>query len=322
VTRDRFVIGTRASALARAQADWVATRLQTAWPELRIDVRTFSTAGDRDTSTPIPAIGGKGLFTADIERQLRSESIDAAVHSLKDLPTESDDGLELLAIPTRADPGDVLVLAPGLARAVEGLGDLAAAATVGTSSIRRAAQVAAFRPDLRVEPLRGNVETRVARLEAGEFDAIILAAAGLLRLGLDRCRTIPLAPPAWLPAPGQGALAVQGRAADARARRLLAAIDDPVTRTETTAERSFLHRLEGGCHVPVAALAEYDGSRLTLDGAVYAVGPGSTPLTGRERGASTEAAAIGERLAERFFAAGVSRLLAGAPAGDGRSAGV
>ena len=322
MTRDRFVIGTRASALARAQAAWVATRLETAWPELRIEVRTFSTAGDRDTATPIPAIGGKGLFTADIERQLRSETIDAAVHSLKDLPTESDDGLELLAIPTRADPRDVLVLAPRQARSVEGLGDLAAAATVGTSSVRRAAQVAALRPDLHVVPLRGNVETRLSRLEAGEFDAIVLAAAGLLRLGVDRCRTIPLVPPTWLPAPGQGALAVQGRASDARARRLLASIDDPATRAETTAERAFLHRLGGGCHVPVAALAESDGTRLTLDGAVYAIGPGRTPLTGRERGGSAEAAAIGERLAERFFAAGVSRLLAGGRTGDGRGASV
>ncbi len=312
--RDRLVIGARRSALARIQAEWVGRSLLEAWPDLSVEYRFMSTEGDRRPDVPLPQIGGKGLFTQDLERALADGTIDLAVHSLKDLPTDPVTEQGLLAVPVREDARDVFVTSGRPAEHPPGrdgtavLRALPAGAVVGTSSLRRAAQVGAHRADLRVEPVRGNVETRLARLDVGDVDALILAAAGLRRL--DRW------PPGatvlddqWLPAPGQGALGVQGRADDDRVRAYAAAIDDSLSRAEVNAERALLATLEGGCQVPVAARARVSGTNVQLDAAVYDVG-GGRPIEGDESGPVSESARIGRRLADRMLLQGAGELVA------------
>ncbi len=314
---DGLVIGSRRSRLARVQAEWVGARLAELWPGLSIAYRTFSTAGDRDPTTPLPRIGAKGLFTADLERALRDGEIDLAVHSLKDLPAEPSPGLSLVAVPRRADPRDVIVVRDAAFAGPDAVERLPAEARVGTSSLRRAAQVRARNPRLRVVPVRGNVETRLSRLETGAVEALVLAAAGLVRLGLRPPGAAALAPAIWLPAPGQGALAVQGRAEDPRVRELAGAADDAETRATTTAERALLQRLEGGCQVPIGALATIAGGRLRLGAAVYASDGTVPPVEGSEEGAVSEAAGVGERLADRLLAAGAGELVRRARADSG-----
>lgn len=313
---DRLILGSRRSRLAVRQTEWVGARLRARWPELAVELRAFATEGDRSDVQPLPEIGGKGLFTADLEAALRAGEIDLAVHSLKDLPTAADEraevALEVLAIPEREDPSDVLVTDPRDPRRLE---DLPAGARVGTSSTRRAGQLRHLRPDLNAVPIRGNVETRIGRI-GDEVDAVILAAAGLSRLGLEGPEISPLDPERWLPAPGQGALAVQGRADDGHARALVLAIESPDARAETTAERALLARLEAGCHAPVAALAraeEHGG--MVLDASVYDPGGRSPPLRGCERGSRGEARDLGERLAERLLAEGAAEFVRGATPG-------
>ncbi len=314
-TEGRLVIGSRRSRLARLQAEWVGDRLREACPGLSIAYRTMTTEGDRQGGRPLPEIGGKGVFTADLERALAEGRVDLAVHSLKDVPTELDAAFDLHAIPAREDPRDLLVPRSGLT--LDGIEDLARGAVVGTSSLRRAAQVRAARPDLEVVPIRGNVETRLSRLDSGACDALILAAAGLLRLGIERPGAVILSPPAWLPAPGQGALGVQGRAADGATRRLAVRIEDPGARAAAEAERAFLGALHGGCRVPVGGLARIERDRVRLEGAVYAVagadprvGPDAEPIRGVEEGALSEARAVGERLAVRLIDRGARDLVA------------
>lgn len=259
-------IGTRGSALALWQAHHVRDLLQRAWPTLTIAVEVLKTQGDATLDTPLPQIGGKGVFTAELEQALRSGNIDLAVHSLKDLPTEPSEGLLLGAIPERADPRDVLV-----SRANLTLDALPQGAAVGTSSRRRAAQLLVRRPDLHLLDIRGNVDTRLRKALAadGPYDAIVLALAGLERL--ERAGEISERLPieVLLPAPGQGALAVQCRD-DAPSRGLLAPLNHEATALAVTAERAFLAALGGGCAVPVAAYAEVGADRLTLRGRVTA----------------------------------------------------
>lgn len=309
-----LVVGARRSPLSRAQATWVGERLGERWPELSIEYRFISTAGDRDPVTPLPEIGGKGLFTEDLERALRAGDIDVAVHSLKDLPVDLPDGLMLGAVPAREDPRDVLVLRDSLRSAVPGDGrrdvlrHLPAGARVGTSSLRRAAQLRASRADLDPRPIRGNVDTRLRRLDEGRFDALVLAAAGLRRLGLWP-RGATALDEGWLPAPGQGALGLQCRAGrDGMAARVRA-LDDPVARAEVTAERALLATLEGGCRVPIAARASPRGKDLLLRAAVYDV-DGGPPVEAARTGARASAAVLGRRLAEHMLEAGASRLVA------------
>lgn len=310
-TRDAdttLTLGSRRSALANRQAEWVAQRLREARPGLGTEIRTFVTEGDRRGDRPLPEIGGKGLFTADLEAALLAGEIDLAIHSLKDLPTAADSrhtsGLAVLAIPAREDPHDVLVTRErGGGLDVLGPGD-----RVGTSSSRRAGQILHARPDLRIVSVRGNVGTRLARLDEGAAEALVLAAAGLRRLGIKRPGLRRL--DEWLPAPGQGALAVQGRADDPDTARIVSAVEDPATRAETTAERALLAALEGGCHAPVAALGRVRDDEVTLRAAVFDPTGRRAPIAGATAGPADRAAALGRALALRLLENGAAGLVA------------
>lgn len=284
----------------------VGAALQAAWPELVVAFDTLSTAGDRHQDVAVSEIGVQGVFTAELEAALADGRIDLAVHSLKDVPTATS-GDALLAIAARVDPRDVLICreAPGEEDPWSGL---QGGASVGTSSLRRTALLRAVRPDLVATPLRGNVDTRLARLEAGDYDAILLAAAGVSRLGIEPRGRRPLSLDAWLPAPGQGALAIEGRPADAEVRALVAPIEDPASRAATTAERALMRRLEGGCQVPIGAVATLADGELSLRGGVYSV-EGRPPVTGQLQGPVEEAAELGERLAAQLVEAGAGALI-------------
>ncbi len=260
---DTLRIGTRRSALALWQAEHVRMLLMESWPHLNVELVPFTTRGDRELGKALPEIGGKGLFTAELEAALREGRIDLAVHSLKDLPTEMPDGLTLAAIPKRADPHDVLISRHGLP-----LSELPLEPIIGTSSNRRAAQVLLARPDARIQPLRGNVDTRVRKAlnPNGPYDAVLLALAGLKRLGLEGKATEVLPFDVMLPAPGQGALGIQCRARDERVLGLLRPLDDAETRAAVVAERAFLEGLGGGCAMPVAALGRVQGRKVFLQG--------------------------------------------------------
>jgi hydroxymethylbilane synthase len=246
------VVGTRGSTLAARQTQLVVELLEAAWPGLGCEVRTIMTHGDRTqrSGEPLPEIGGKGLFTAELGRGLRDGTLDLAVHSLKDLPTEDPEDVAIGAVCLREDARDCLVSRDGAT-----LAELPDGAVVGTSSLRRIAQLRAVRPDVEVRSIRGNVDTRIRKVRGGEYDATLLAAAGVCRLGLEAEVAEWLPFETLLPAPGQGALAVQCRAGDERILELVSAIDDPAARLATTAERAFLRALEAGCTAPVAAHA-------------------------------------------------------------------
>ena len=307
------VLGTRASALARAQTERVAESLRQAWPEIACRTKPVATRGDRTQASgvPLPAIGGKGLFTAELEQALRAGTIDLAVHSLKDLPTEETPGIALGAVCLREDVRDCVV-----ARAGHGLRELPPGAIVGTSSLRRAAQLLGLRHDLDVRSIRGNVDTRIRKVQDGEFDAVVLAAAGVRRLGLEDTVTEWLETDTMLPAPGQGALGVQCRADDERIIAFLAAIDDPGARAETTAERVFLRVLGGGCTAPVGAHAvaaepEPEPSDTVSQGrvrlqALVASADGRQVVRVAGEGDAEE---VGERLAREALAAGAGDIL-------------
>ncbi len=242
---------TRPSALARWQTRWVIEALQKAHPGLECEEKVIATRGDKILDKPLPEIGGKGLFTQELESELLSGASHCAVHSLKDLPVEPAAGLCIGCIPVRSEVRDALISAKGYS-----LSTLPVGARVGTSSLRRAAQLLAARPDSTTVSLRGNVDTRLRKALEGQYDAIVLAGAGLLRLGLDEHVTEWLPLDVMLPAPGQGALAVQCRADDQTTLHLLAALDDESTRKAVTAERAFLQGLGGGCATPVAAFGQ------------------------------------------------------------------
>ncbi|NWG08167.1 MAG: hydroxymethylbilane synthase [Chloroflexi bacterium] len=246
----RLTFATRPSALARWQTQWVIHALQKIHPHLECEEKIITTQGDKILDKPLPEIGGKGLFTQELESELLSGAVHCAVHSLKDLPVENPAGLTIGCIPARAEVRDALIARDGYT-----LATLPPNASVGTSSLRRAAQILSLRPDLRTQPLRGNVDTRIRKALDGQYDAIVLAGAGLTRLGLDSHVTEWLSLDIMLPAPGQGALAVQCRADDATTLELLAALENESTRKAVTAERAFLQGLGGGCAVPVAAYA-------------------------------------------------------------------
>jgi hydroxymethylbilane synthase len=296
-------IGTRDSALARAQTARVVDLLEAAWPGLRAAVAPIITTGDRtqDSGQPLPEIGGKGLFTLELEQALRSGEIDLAVHSLKDLPTEEVEGIAVGAVCEREDARDCLV-----ARAGAGLHDLSPGAAVGTSSLRRTAQLRGLRHDLDIASVRGNVDTRIRKVQDGELDAVVLAAAGVRRLGLEDAVTEWFEPEALLPAPGQGALAIQCRAEDEGAvHTLLLEIDDPGARAATTAERAFLAALEAGCTAPVGAYAAVVEEGVHLRGLVASV-DGRDVVRVDGEGEPEE---VGRRLAREALAAGAERIL-------------
>jgi hydroxymethylbilane synthase len=255
-------IGSRASELALRQARLVQSALLARG--IRSEVVTFKTIGDKKLDQSLSQIGAKGLFTRELEVALAKNKIDCAVHSLKDLPTESPDGLEVVAQLEREDPRDVLIV--NRITGAENLDDLPAGSRVGTSSLRRRAQLNARRPDLEVVELRGNVPTRLGKVETGKVHAAILAAAGLIRLELEQRITMFFEPPDWLPAPGQGAIAIQARSDDTRMRDILAPLDHEPTSIATRAERAFLAGLDGGCQVPIGSLVSETGGRPTLYG--------------------------------------------------------
>jgi len=294
-------IGTRASALALWQAGWTRTRLVALWPDIQCSIVPLSTSGDRILDKPLPEIGGKGLFTQEIEHALLAGDIDIAVHSLKDLPVDNPAGLTLGAIAEREDPRDVLVSAR-----YSTLKELPEGARVGTSSLRRGAQLLAIRKDLGLLPLRGNVDTRIRKAMEGEYEAIVLAAAGLVRLGRAQAISSYLNFEEMLPAPGQGALAVQCRSDDEATALLLAGIDHGPTRAAVTAERAFLRGLGGGCSAPIAAIGRIEGPRLELE-ALVASRDGSRVI--RVRGSGGDPEELGSRLADEALARGAGELL-------------
>lgn len=301
VPRGTVVLASRSSRLARRQTEAVASEMRRAWPDLKTEIRLITTQGDQAHDRPLPEIGGKGLFTQELEQALRAGRADLAVHSLKDLPIEDAEGLILGAIPRRADAREVLV-AVGPHR----LMDLAAGAVVGTSSLRRQAQVLAIRPDLVVRPIRGSVETRIRKVKQGLFDAVLLAAAGILRLGLADQITEWFDFEVMLPAPGQGALAIQCRQGDSAILGILRRLDDATTRTAVLAERAFLDALGGGCSAPVAAYARVEGRDLHLAGM-------AASLDGREvirvQGKGRDPLQLGEVVARDALARGAHRVV-------------
>lgn len=286
-------VGTRGSRLSRRQTDTVIAALRTIHPAMRCQAVVLQTTGDRSDG-PLQQMGGIGLFTSEIEQALLGGQIDLAVHSLKDLPTAATPGLVVAATPPREDPRDALV------SRYSSLDALPYRARVGTSSPRRAAQLRALRRDLEVVPLRGNVDTRIRKVQDGEVDAAILAAAGLLRGGWPDAIARFLDPEVMLPAPGQGALAVQVREDDVELRAVAAALDDPVTRAAVTAERAFLTRLAGGCSLPAGALATV-GDELHLR-VLVASGDGSRIVRGARSGPAEQAVVIGEAAAKQLLA--------------------
>jgi hydroxymethylbilane synthase len=295
-------IGTRGSALALWQAEFVRDWLARA-PGVSAEIVKIRTAGDQFQQGSVAAIGTKGVFIKEIEDALLAASVDLAVHSLKDVPTEIPEGLGLAAIPERNDPRDCLV-----SRSGAGLAALPRGARVGTSSLRRQAQLRRARPDLDVRELRGNVDTRLRRVEEGTLDATVLAYAGLRRLKLDGRVTEILSQEVMLPAVGQGALAVETRVDDRETRECLAAFDHTGTRVAVTAERAVLARLEGGCQVPLGAWGRVEDGRLVLDACVCAV-DGSEVVRDRASGPAAQPEELGRALGEKLLAAGADRLL-------------
>lgn len=296
----RLRIGTRGSALALWQSRHVAARLSAALPELEVELVEIISTGDRITDLPLSHVEGTGFFTATLEQALVAGEIDVAVHSYKDLPVESTPTLVVAAVPARGPVEDVLCARDGLT-----LARLPAGARVGTCSTRRAAQVRLTRPDLELVALRGNVPTRVARV-GRDFDAIVLARAGLVRLGLEHAITETFSTERMLPAPAQGALAIQCRASDEAISRQLLTLDDAETRRAVDAERTLLHALGGGCSVPVGALAVVAGRDLGLTAAVFDVN-GTTAVRVSATGA--DAATLGRMTAERLLERGAGAIL-------------
>jgi len=302
-----LTIGSRGSQLALWQARWIAARLAELGHETRIEI--IKTTGDKITDVPLAKVGTKGLFTKEIEEALLDRRIDLAIHSLKDLPTEVPEGLTLAAVPEREDARDALV---GVR-----LSDLAVGAKVGTSSLRRAAQLRVMRPDLVIESVRGNLDTRLRKLDEGHYQAIVLATAGLTRLGWANRIAEILPPEVMCPAVGQGALAVETRTTG-EARDICAALDDATTRAAVTAERAVLAALGGGCQVPIGAHAVADGDRFRLIGIVISP-DGARAIRKTDDGSTADAGAIGRSVGQALLDAGAREILEqvyGAPIQD------
>jgi hydroxymethylbilane synthase len=293
-----LTIGSRGSQLALWQARWIQARIQSFGVETRLEI--IHTTGDKITDVPLSKVGTKGLFTKEIEEALLNRSIDLAVHSLKDMPTELPDGLTLAAIPEREDPRDALI-----GRSLASLGQ---GARVGTSSLRRAAQLRAIRPDLGIENIRGNLDTRLRKLDEGQYDAIVLASAGLRRLGWDNRITELIDPEVMCPAVGQGALAVETRDDGGEAQQLCKRLEHDTTRIAVTAERAVLAALGGGCQVPIGAYATVDGGNVHLRAII--VSPDGTQIIRKQvDGPANQAAAMGRALGEQLLTEGGREIL-------------
>jgi hydroxymethylbilane synthase len=300
--RKGLIVGTRGSRLALQQTEIALAALRAAVPEATFEVQTIRTAGD-SSSASLSEIGGRGVFVIELERALLEREIDIAVHSLKDLPTEETTGLAIAAVLAREDPRDALISRTGAS-----LADLPAGSVVGTGSPRRAAQLAALRADLRIADIRGNVDTRMRKVESGEYDAVVLAAAGLARLGWVKRAAELFDYERMLPAPGQGALAVQVRTDDAATFGVVLAVDHAETRAAVTAERAFEKRLGGGCHAAIAALATVTDERIRLSGLVGEQ-EGGRMFRGEIDGTLVDPASTGLLLAEQLMDQGAAALL-------------
>ncbi len=296
-------IGTRGSALALRQSEQIRDALRLYRPDLEIDFEIIKTTGDKIVDVPLAKVGGKGLFVKEIEEALLDGRIDLAVHSMKDVPSELPGDLIIGAVPKREDPRDVLVSRDG-----SGFDTLPAGAVVGTSSLRRSAQLLAFRSDLRVENLRGNLNTRLQKVREGHYDAVILAAAGIHRMGWQDAVTEYFDPQRFIPAIGQGALGLEIREDDERIREIIAPLHDPETAVRVRAERSFLHELEGGCQVPIGGYAVVRDGMVEMAGLVAAP-DGRQRFHAVRRAPAEEAERLGRDLARELLAAGAEEIL-------------
>lgn len=303
MTNKTIRIATRKSPLAMWQAEYVADALRAAHPGLQVELVPMSTKGDKILDTPLAKIGGKGLFIKELEVAMQEDRADIAVHSMKDVPVDFPEGLVLHTICEREDPRDAFV-----SNRYQQLEQLPQGAIVGTASLRRQCQLLARRPDLQIRPLRGNVNTRLAKLDAGEYDAIVLAAAGLKRLNMASRISSLLAPSVSLPAVGQGAVGIECRADDPVVQTLLAPLEHQATRYRVRAERALNQRLQGGCQVPIGSYAELEGDQLWLRGLVGAP-DGSQMFQHEARGHINDAEALGQQVAERLLGMGADKVL-------------
>ncbi|TQS76117.1 hydroxymethylbilane synthase [Ornithinibacillus gellani] len=298
----KIQVGTRKSNLAVTQTEWVIRELQKAGITNPFETVKISTKGDQILNVTLSKVGGKGLFVKELEQAMYDQEIDFAVHSMKDMPAIMPSGLMISTIPARADYRDVLVSKSG-----EKLMELPAGAVIGTSSLRRSSQILAARPDVKIQWIRGNIETRLRKLQEEDYDAIILAAAGLKRVGMDESIiTEYLDPKLVIPAVGQGALAIECREADEELKDLLAVIDDSETRKTVTAERTFLSLLEGGCQVPIGGFAQVDGNDIVLS-AFVGTPDGKTIL--KETVRDTDPKEAGKKAAEKLLSKGAKEII-------------
>jgi hydroxymethylbilane synthase len=298
-------IGTRGSQLALWQAEWVKSQLTAAFPGLSVELTVIKTKGDKILDVPLAKVGGKGLFVKEIEEAILDGRVDLAVHSMKDMPAELPPGLTMGPVPRRETPNDVLISGSG-----DRLRELPRGVRIGTSSLRRASQILHVRPDARIIPLRGNLDTRIRKLDAAAdgLEAIVLAAAGVKRLNFTHRITEQLDPSVMLPAAGQGALCLELRTADTQRLQMLAGLDHEPTRLAVTAERAFLHRLGGSCQVPIAAHGTVANGILTLDGLVADI-DGQSLIRESLKAPADRTAAAGIELAQRLLARGADTLL-------------
>jgi hydroxymethylbilane synthase len=308
--KDKVIIGTRGSKLALWQAEWVKSALQRMNPDLEVELNKIKTTGDKILDVPLAQVGGKGLFVKEIEEALLRGEADLAVHSMKDVPTEFPEGLHLAVICEREDPRDAF-----LSRMQNGqssiphFADLPLGATVGTSSLRRSCQLLNVRPDIKIIQLRGNLDTRIRKLDEGQFDAIILAAAGVKRLGWADRITEVISPETSLPAIGQGAVGIECRTGDEFIRNLIAPLDHADTSSCVRAERACLKRLEGGCQVPIAAHARIESGKIVMDGLVGSIS-GDRIVRAHAEGDRKDAETLGTKLAEDLLSRGADKILA------------
>jgi len=306
--KNKVVIGTRGSKLALWQAEWVKAELQRLNPGLEIELNKIKTTGDKILDVPLAKVGGKGLFVKEIEEALLKGEADLAVHSMKDVPTEFPEGLYLAVICEREDPRDAFI-AQSREQGAKSLKDLPQGATIGTSSLRRSCQLLSKRPDLKIAQLRGNLETRFRKLDEGQFDAMILATAGVKRLGWQQRITEVIEPETSLPAIGQGAVGIECRIGDEFIKQLIAPLNHNDTSICVRAERALLKRLQGGCQVPIAAYATIKDGRLIMDGLVGSV-TGDRIIKEHLEGKIEDAETLGITLGERLLSKGADKILA------------
>jgi hydroxymethylbilane synthase len=302
--KNKLIIATRGSMLALWQAEWIKSQLLELDPSLKIELNKIKTTGDKILDVPLAQVGGKGLFVKEIEEAMLRGEADLAVHSMKDVPTELPEGLHLSTITKREDPRDAFIAG----KEIKSFSELPQGANVGTSSLRRICQLLNKRPDLKITQLRGNVDTRIRKLEEGEFDAIILATAGVKRLGREEKITEKLSIDVSLPAIGQGAVGIECRKDDEFTNNLLKSLDHYETSVCVRAERAFLKRLEGGCQVPIAAYAQLKGGEVVIEGLVGSI-DGKTLLKDSLRGKPEDAEKLGTELAENLLAKGAKEIL-------------